>query len=160
MPSIFYDYYTPRAGELSGQYIVVPLADFDGKSLHAKEPKSSFKLQLNRTEVVKRRANHVVPIFPLKSTYNMFNYSLDGQGGPAVDIVQSSDHGDITDNEDGAILSEDVVYDPLIYDYVLPSSKTVDALTISAVRAEGGRHYEDPSRKFSMGLIEWVSYIY
>ena len=70
--------------------------------------------------------------------YNRCNYSLDGQGGPAVDIVQSSDHGDITDNEDGAIVSEDVVYDPLIYDYVLPSSKTVDALTISAAPGRGG----------------------
>ena len=138
MPGVFYDYYTPRAGELSGQYIVVPLVDFDGKSMRTKEPKSSFKLRLNRTEVVRRKANHVVPTFPLKATYNRCNYSLDGQGGPAVDTVQSSDHGDITDTEDGALVSEDVVYDPLIYDYVLPASKTVDALTISAAPGIGG----------------------
>ena len=140
MPGVYYDYYTPRAGELSGQYIVVPLIDFDVKSLYASEPKSSFKLRLNRIEVVTRKANHVVPIFPLKATYNRCNYSLDGQGGPAVDTVQSSDHGDITDTGDGALVSEDVVYDPLIYDYVLPSSKEVDALAISAAPGRGGIH--------------------
>ena len=41
IPGVFYDYYTPRAGEPSGQYIVAPLVDFDGKSLQASEPKSS-----------------------------------------------------------------------------------------------------------------------
>ena len=129
---------TPRAGELSGQFIVVPLVDFDGKALHASEPKSSFKLRLNRTEVVRRKANHVVPISPLEARYNKSNYSLDGAYGPAVDVVHSEEHGDLTDREYGALVSEDVVYDPLIYDYVLPSSKEVDALTVSAAPGRGG----------------------
>jgi len=138
MAGIFYDYYTPRAGELSGQYIVVPLVDFDGKSLHAAEPKSSFKLRLNRTEVVRRKANHVLPIFPLKSRYNRCNYSLDGEDGPAVNVEPSAEHGDMTDTDDPVLVREDVVYDTLIYDYVLPAAKTVDALTVSAAPGRGG----------------------
>ena len=62
---IFLDYYTPRAGQLSGQYIVCPLSDFEGKSLHQAVNKSEFRLRLNRTEVVRRKANSVLPIFPL-----------------------------------------------------------------------------------------------
>ena len=131
---------------------MVPLVDFGGKSLHAAEPKSSFKLRLTRTEVVRRKANHVVPIFPLKARYNKSNYSLDGQDGSAVDIEHSAEHGDMTDTEDGALVSEDVVYDPLIYDYVLPSGKEVDALTISAAPGRGGGEYHsDTSGEIPMG---------
>ena len=65
MPGVFLDYYTPRGGQLSGQYIVCPLTDFDGRPLQANTPKSAFKFRLNRTEVVRRKATCVVPIFPL-----------------------------------------------------------------------------------------------
>ena len=58
----------------------------------------------------------------------------------------------MTDTEDGALVSEDVVYDPLIYDYVLPSSKVVDALTISAAPGRGGgEHHSDASGEVPMG---------
>ena len=98
LPGIFLDYYTPRAGELSGQFIVCPLADFDGKSLHVSAPKSTFKLRLNRTEVIKRKANCVMPIFPLKARYNKANYSLDGADGSAIDLSSSKDYAEVIDD--------------------------------------------------------------
>ena len=61
----------------------------------------------------------------------------------------------MTDTEDGVLVSEDVVFDPLIYDYVLPSSKEADALTISAAPGRGGggegRYHADASGEISMG---------
>lgn len=86
-PGIFSDYYTPHGGELIGQYSVCPLVDFDGRSLHSNAPKSTFKLRLNRTEVVRRRPNCVLPIFPLKVRYNRANYPLDSEDSPAVDVA-------------------------------------------------------------------------
>ena len=37
----------------------------------------------------------------------------------------------------GEGVSEDVVFDPLIYDYILPASKEVDALTTSPAPGRG-----------------------
>ena len=97
IPRIFLDYYTPRAGELSNQYIVCPLSDFDGKPLHVATPKTEYKLRLNRTEVVRRKANCILPIFPLKKRYNSANYSLDGADGNAVEQHSSRNFGDTLD---------------------------------------------------------------
>ena len=119
---MFYDYYTPRAGQLCGQYIVVPLSDFDGKPLHARTPQGAFKLRLNRTEVVRRKAMCVLPIFPLKKRYNLANYSLEGQGGAAIDVPNQG-YDDVPDDDTRTAATEDVVYDSQLYDYVLPASK-------------------------------------
>jgi len=131
IPGVFYNYYAPRAGQLCGQYIVVPLSDFDGKPLHARTPKGAFKLRLNRTEVVRRKANCVLPIFPLKKRYNLANYSLEGQGGAAIDVPNQG-YDDVPDDDTRTAATEDVVYDSQLYDYVLPASKTIDALSITA----------------------------
>ena len=64
IPGLFLDYYTPRAGQLSGQFIVCPLADFDGCPLQLSTPTSAFKLRLNRAEVIKRKPNCVWYRFP------------------------------------------------------------------------------------------------
>ena len=138
IPGVFLDYYTPRGGELSGQFIVVPLVDFVGKPLHITTPKSAYKLRLNRTEVVRRKANCVMPIFPLKARYNKANYSLDGHGGEAVETSAVPDFSDIPDDAEDTSITEDVVYDAYIYDYVLPASKEVDALCITPAGGRGG----------------------
>ena len=98
--------------------------------MHARTPKGAFKFRLNRTEVVRRKANCVLRIFPLKKRYNLANYSLEGQDGAAIDIPNGG-FDDIPDDDARTTATEDVVYDSQIYDYVLPASKSIDALSIS-----------------------------
>ena len=71
-----------------------------------------------------------MPIFPLKARYNKTNYSLDGADGPAIEVSTSNDYAEVVNDIADDTVSEDVVFDPLIYDYVLPAPKEVDALTI------------------------------
>ena len=119
-------------------FIVCPLADFDGCSLHQTTPKTSFKLRLNRTEVCRRKPNCVLPIFPLKRRFNEANYSLDGAGGSAVD-VPSGGYDDIhAPATPGEAATEDVEFDPLVYDYIIPKAKDVDALRVTAGPDQGG----------------------
>ena len=74
----------------------------------------------------------------VEARYNKANYSLDGPDGSALDLNDRRNYGDITDTEESRAVSEDVIFDPLIYDYVLPASKEVDALTISSAPGRGG----------------------
>ena len=101
----------------------VPLVEFDGKTLHIATPKSAVKLRLNRTEVVRRKANCVVPIFPLKHRYTKANYSLDGEDGSAVDTSPSTQHPSVPDGDPVVSVTEDVIFDPLIYDCIHPAAK-------------------------------------
>ena len=105
-----------------------PLVDFDGRSSHSNAPKSISKLRLNRTEVVRRKANLVLPIFALKSRYNRANYSLDGEDGPAVDVASGGYDDFDGPNAHVTSATEDVDFDLLIHDYVIPKAKTIDAL--------------------------------
>jgi len=138
IPGNFLDYYTPHGGQLSGQYIVCPLVDFEGRSLQSNVPKPTFKFRLDRTEVVKRKANCVLPIFPLKARYNRANYSLDGEDGSAVSTTSGGfDDIEDPDSSSGAA-TDDVEFDPLVYDYVIPKAKNIDALRIQSNVETGG----------------------
>ena len=86
IPGLVLDHYTPRAGQLSGQFIVCPLVDFDGCPLTPFSPKSAFNLRLNRTEVIKRKPNFVLPISSLEQRHHKANYSLGGADGFAIDL--------------------------------------------------------------------------
>ena len=119
---------------LCGQYIVISLCDFDGKPLQARTHKSAFRLRLNRTEVVRRKANCVLLIFPLKKRYNQANYSLEGVDGSAID-PPGGGYDDVPDDDERTTVTDDVVYDTQIYDYVLPATKTIYALSVSLNRA-------------------------
>ena len=66
----------------------------------------------------------------MKARYNKTNYSLDGADGSAIDVSSSKDFAEVIDGIADDAVSEDVVFDPLIYDYIPPASKEVDALTI------------------------------
>ena len=138
------------------------LADFDGKSLRTSGPKFTLKLRLNRTEVLKRKANCVMPISPLKARYNKANYSLDGADGSAIDLSGSQDFAEVIDDAAEDAVSEDVVFDPLIYDYIPPASKEVDALTISAAPGRGGGNQgrADSPCQVPLGSNARVPYVY
>ena len=74
----------------------------------------------------------------MTSRYNRANYSLDGDDGPAVDVVPGG-YDDIEDpNAHVVSVTEDVDFDPLIYDYVMPKAKHVDALRIISDPDKGG----------------------
>jgi len=138
IPGIFLDHYTLHGGQLSGQYILCPLVDFEGSSLQSNVPKSTFKFRLIRTEVAKRKANCVLPIFPLKARYNRANYSLDGEDGSVVNTT-SGGYEDIEDPDSSSGAgTDDVEFDPLVYDYVIPKAKNIDALRIQSNVETGG----------------------
>ena len=118
-----------------------------GRPLHQTTPKSSFKLRLNRTEVCRRKPNCVLPIFPLKRRFNEANLSLDGVGGSAVDVPYGG-YDDIDEpNPHVTSVTEDVGFDTLVYDYVIPKAKDVDALSVTDGPDQGGVHVGQLARR-------------
>lgn len=53
-------------------------------------------------------------------------------------ILRGGGFDDIPDDDERTIVTDDVVYDTQIYDYVLPATKTVHELSVSAKPGGGG----------------------
>ena len=63
---IFLDYYVAPDGRFTYQYVCAPLEDFVGQSLHRVTGRSTFRIHLHRTEVLRRPADVTRPVFPLR----------------------------------------------------------------------------------------------
>ena len=63
---------------------------------------------------------------------------MDGEDGPALDVA-SGGFDDIEDpNDDATGITEDVEFDPVVYDYVIPKAKNIDALRVVSNPDTGG----------------------
>jgi hypothetical protein len=77
---VFLDYYGGPTGQITGQYIVVPLEDFCDRNLHHRAGPEEFrKIHYHRTEVARHPPMlESEPIFPLRKRYIKCNYDLEG----------------------------------------------------------------------------------
>ena len=63
---------------------------------------------------------------------------LDRTGGQANDQTESADFHDTPDDETNDVVTDDVVFDLGIYDYILPRQTYIDVLRGSPNQSTGG----------------------